>query len=203
MSRPGTLRIIGGTAGGLRLTCPKTVKIRPTADRVRESVFNILAGAVSDARALDLFAGSGAFGIEALSRGARRCLFVERRAPCVAAIRENLRKTGLTDRAEVILADAFGFPGDACIAEPFDIIFLDPPYRFTMQCTPDSRISSLIGRVAAPDILAPGGRIILEHDSKARAPDAFPQTTLTDRRKYGTTSVSFYAVADTSRKDEL
>jgi len=194
MPRPGTLRIIAGTAGGLRLTCPKGLNIRPTADRVRESVFNILSGAVTDARVLDLFAGSGAFGIEALSRGARECVFVERRRDCAAAIRENLGKTSLADRAEVVLADAFGFPGEVQITEPFDVIFLDPPYRFSADCTEGSRVAGLISRLAEPDILAPGGRIVFEHGSKARVPEMFGAADLTTRRRYGTTSVSFYGV---------
>lgn len=192
MPRPGTLRIISGTAGGLRLTCPKGADIRPTADRVRESVFNILADAVSDARVLDLFAGTGAFAIEALSRGARECVLVERRRPCAAAIRENLAKTGFADRAELIVADAFAFPGDADLAAPFDIIFLDPPYRFSDACPPGSRVARLIGGLAAPELLAPGGRIIFEHGSKADVPDAFGAAALTDRRRYGSTSISFY-----------
>ena len=193
MPRPGTLRIIAGSAGGLRLTCPKGADIRPTADRVRESVFNILAASVTDARVLDLFAGTGALAIEALSRGARECVLVERRRPCAAAIRENLAKTGFADRAQLIVADAFAFPGDAGAPAPFDIIFLDPPYRFSDVCPAGSRVARLIGRLAAPELLAPGGRVIFEHGSKADVPDAFGAAALTDRRRYGSTTVSFFS----------
>jgi 16S rRNA (guanine966-N2)-methyltransferase len=195
MARKGTLRIIAGSAGGLRLACPKGVKIRPTADRVRESVFNILGGRVAGARGLDLFAGTGAFGIEALSRGARECVFVERYGVVAAAIRRNLAATGLADRATVIVADAFSFHRKLQIDEPFGIIFLDPPYRSSIACLRGGRIAELVRRLAEPTILAPGGTIIFEHSSRARLPDAFDGAALTDRRSYGTTAVSFYSPA--------
>jgi len=193
MSRPGTLRIISGTAGGIRLNFPASVEVRPTADRVRESLFNILGAVVVDARVLDLFAGTGAFGIEALSRGAARAVFVEKKRAAAAVIRENLRKTHLSDRAAVITADAFGAPQAIAGEEPFSIIFLDPPYRLSADCSPGTRMAKLIEHLAAPDILAPNGMLILEHDSTSAVPESFAALKLSDRRRYGTTSVSIYA----------
>lgn len=192
MSRKGTLRIIAGTAGGLRLACPKSEKIRPTTDRVREAVFNILADRVAGARVLDLFAGTGAFGIEALSRGAREAVLVERSRVFATAIAENLEHTHLADRARLITADAFAFPGALPAGEPFDIIFLDPPYRMSMTCEPGSRLADLAKNITSHRALAPGGIVLLEHSSGADLPDRFGRATLSDRRRYGATAVSFY-----------
>jgi len=183
--------VIAGTAGGLRLEYPKEVKIRPTADRVREAIFNILAGQVDDARVLDLYAGTGAFGIEALSRGAAHCLFIEKHRGCIAAINENLRKTGFTDRATVIAFNASRFPGSMEIREPFDIVFLDPPYRISQNCETGSEIAQLMQRIHSHGLLAPGGIIVLEHASNAVVPDALGLLAVSDRRDYGSTGVTF------------
>jgi len=193
MARPGTLRIISGTAGGIRLNFPASVKVRPTADRVRESLFNIIGAAVIEARVLDLFAGTGAFGIEALSRGAAHAAFVEKKRAAAVVIRENLQKTHLADKAAVIIANAFDAPHTLAVEKPFSIIFLDPPYRFSADCSPGTRMANLIERLATPDILTPDGTLILEHDSKSAVPESFAKLNLTDRRRYGTTSLSIYA----------
>jgi 16S rRNA (guanine966-N2)-methyltransferase len=121
------MRVIAGSAKGRRLG-PVPPGVRPVSDRAREGLFSSLAGRVVEARCLDLFAGTGAVGIEALSRGASSCSFVDRSRGAVAAIRVNLDKTGFADRATVVAADALdhlrGGPGDA----QADLAFLDPPY---------------------------------------------------------------------------
>jgi 16S rRNA (guanine(966)-N(2))-methyltransferase RsmD len=194
MPRPKHLRIIAGTAGGHSLEVPKKVRIRPTADRIRESLFNIIQALVPGARVLDLFAGTGAFGLEALSRGARQAVFVERRRECARIIDTNLHKTGLHDRGRIALSDASDFPGTAEHTEPFDIVFLDPPYRFSINCASGSSMHGLIARLAEPDILAPGGLIILESSSNAHIPENVGPLILTDSRHYGTTTLSFFEV---------
>jgi len=194
MGRPGTLRIIAGAVGGIRLAYPKEIRIRPTADRVREAIFNILLDRVQDARVLDLFAGTGAFGIEALSRGAAECTFVENHRACIASIRENLRKTGFAERARLIAASAFAFPGErARIQQPFDLIFIDPPYHLSQDCAPSSKIAQLVARLSGPALLAPGGIIILEHASNANVPDELGPAKCVDHRQYGSTGVSFFS----------
>ena len=196
MGRPGTLRIISGSAGGLRLAYPKEVKIRPTADRVREAVFNILAGRADDARVLDLFAGTGAYGLEALSRGARRCTFVEKHHACVAAIRDNLQKTHLAENAVVVSADAFAFVDrELPASEPFDLIFIDPPYRFSQDSSAGSKMAKLMAGLATPGVLAAEGIIILEHASTAAVSEQIGPLRCYDRRNYGTTAVSFFGLA--------
>jgi len=200
MRRPGTLRIIAGSARGIRLAFPKGAEVRPTADRIREAIFNILADRVIEARVLDLFAGTGAFGIEALSRGASEAVFVENNRACVAAIRENLEKTRFSDQAAVIVAGALSFPHAAAPpVGPFDIIFLDPPYHLSRTCEQGSRMARLMARLGTPHLLATGGIVVFEHASMAKVPDEFGSVRRSDRRDYGSTAVSFYSAEVTER----
>jgi len=139
-----SVRIVGGTAGGRRIQSPKGSGTRPTSDRVREAVFSMLSslGGLRDATVLDLFAGSGALGLEALSQGARRAVFVESSAAGVAAIRANLAVLGRTQGgAEVVRGDAVDF---AARCGRFDIVFADPPYAFTRWA---EVLPSLAGKV--------------------------------------------------------
>ena len=124
------MRVVAGTARGRRLASPSGVDVRPTSDRVREAVFNALhsRGAVVDADVLDLFAGTGALGIEALSRGARRAVFVDRSAEAVDLVARNLRSCDLEDRARVVRAD--GLRWLTTTDDRWDLVLLDPPYPF-------------------------------------------------------------------------
>jgi len=142
--RRGELRIIGGDWRSRRLRFPAGAGLRPTPDRVRETLFNWLGPRVIGARALDLFAGSGALGLEALSRGASRVDFVERRRPAVEALRANLALLGGGSRADVVCAEALSWLRRA--AGPWDLVFIDPPFD-----------SDLAGQ--AMDILAGGERL--------------------------------------------
>ena len=136
--RPGhsnSVRIIGGEWRGRRIRFPSAAELRPTPDRVRETLFNWLQGLIGDARCLDLFAGSGALGLEALSRGAREVVFVERDARVAAALRETIATFG-GGRDQLIIADAFRYLAGA--PRPFDVVFLDPPFaqgRLAELCT--------------------------------------------------------------------
>jgi 16S rRNA (guanine966-N2)-methyltransferase len=126
--RPGqsnSVRIIGGAWRGRRIRFPSAAELRPTPDRVRETLFNWLQGVIGDARCLDLFAGSGALGLEALSRGAREVVFVEQEPRVAAALRETIAALG-DDRSQVVTADAFRYLAGG--ARPFDVVFLDPPF---------------------------------------------------------------------------
>jgi 16S rRNA (guanine966-N2)-methyltransferase len=125
------MRVVAGLAGGRQLRAPAGRKIRPTSERVREALFNALGSldAVDGATVVDLFAGTGALGIEALSRGAASATFVDADLHAVRAIQENLTVTGLGDRARVVHADVFRFLGDS--PQPVDLAFADPPYAFT------------------------------------------------------------------------
>ena len=155
MAGPNRLRIIGGRWRGRRLTFPSGPGLRPTADRVRETLFNWLAVAIPGARCLDLFAGSGALGLEALSRGAASVLFVERSAPAAAALRQNLARLEVGSEGRVLAADAraaLRSPGT-----PMDCVFLDPPFQSDM-------LASVYPLLERGGWLAPEARIYLESD---------------------------------------
>lgn len=121
------MRVIAGTARSLRLKTIEGMDTRPTTDRIKETLFNMLTGYICDARFLDLFAGSGGIGIEALSRGAEYCTFVETAPKAVACIRDNLNHTKLTEKAGVYKCDAIGFVSGLTQID-YDVIFMDPPY---------------------------------------------------------------------------
>jgi 16S rRNA (guanine966-N2)-methyltransferase len=175
------VRVIAGTLGGRRITAPTGTATRPTSDRVREALFSILGARVVDARVLDLFAGSGALGIEALSRGAASATFVDDAPAAVLAVRANLH--GL--EAEVVRRDARAFLKTARErALPYDLVFLDPPYRQAPELGP-----VLAEPVAA--VLAPGGLVVSESDR--RTPLDLPTLTLEDERRYGDTLIRFHA----------
>ncbi|HEX3616296.1 MAG TPA: 16S rRNA (guanine(966)-N(2))-methyltransferase RsmD [Solirubrobacteraceae bacterium] len=169
------MRVVAGTFGGRVLRAPKGSQTRPTSDRVREALFSILA-AVDGARVLDLFAGSGALGIEALSRGASEATFVDSSAAAVAAVRQNLAELGL--HAEVLRLPALRALACTPVADrEYDLVFLDPPYR--MASTLGPQLSA-----ALPLILAPGARVVVESDR--RAPLEL-DLTLSRERQYGDT----------------
>jgi len=123
------MRIIAGSARSLRLVVPKGAEVRPTSDFVRESLFAGLADRTLDCRFADLYAGSGSVGLEALSRGAASCVFVERDPRCVQALHTNLAQTRLSDRARVVRGDCRKLLPALWAESPWDIVFVDPPYR--------------------------------------------------------------------------
>ena len=147
------MRVITGSARGRRLRELEGLETRPTTDRVKESMFNILQFDVEDSRVLDLFAGTGQLGIEALSRGAAAAVFVEQRRDAAALIRENLKLTGLTDRARVVNGEALSYLASA--GERFDLVFLDPPYAAGLW-------KPALEAVSRFDILSDHGIIICE-----------------------------------------
>src|ERR1700760_2085257 len=175
------MRIIAGTHGGRELTAPKGRATRPTSDRVREALFSIL-GDIRALRVLDLFAGSGALGIEALSRGAAQATLVDSAAPAVAAIKRNLESLGA--EAEVVRQPAARFlQGASRDARQYDLVFLDPPYRD----------ASTLGREltsALTPILAPDARVVAESDR--RSPLGL-ELALLDERRYGDTLIQIHA----------
>jgi len=179
------MRIVAGQFGGRRLRSPGDARIRPTIDRVREAVFSIIAPHVPGARVLDLFAGTGAFGLEALSRGASRAVFVDQSRDAVRIIEENISRCGVQDRARVILAPVR--KALLRLAEEggsFDLVFMDPPYG--KGCLEASLPH--LGEVTHSDSL-----VIGEHHAK----DVLPTTpqegwVKTEERRYGDTRISFF-----------
>lgn len=153
------LRVIAGLAGGIPLACPKGDAVRPTMDQVRGAIFSSLAARVPEASVLDLFAGTGGLGIEALSRGARAATFVERDRRTMDCLRRNLDKTRLTAGGEPICLDVFTFLSRAA-GRRFDLIFADPPY--TTRDQPEDFAARLLSSEGLADILSPDGLFILE-----------------------------------------
>ena len=142
------MRVIAGSARRRNLACPSGNRTRPTTDRIKETLFNILQGEVSDCRFLDLFSGSGGIGIEALSRGAREAVFVERDREAVSCIKANIKNTGFEDRARVMAMDVMqGLRRLDQLGAPFDLVFLDPPYEkgWEEQVIPYLASSRLVG----------------------------------------------------------
>ena len=179
------MRVIAGSAGGLRLAAPKR-GVRPTMDRVKAAIFSSLGDTVIGARVLDLFAGSGALGIEALSRGAASVLFVEEDRQSIAAIKENLAKVNLTGR--IRQENVFDFLRRSAGMENFQIIFADPPYEQTKSG--ERYTEKLLSNEMLPQLLDSDGVFVLEK----RPSELIPATNLWDvvrARKYGATEVLF------------
>jgi 16S rRNA (guanine966-N2)-methyltransferase len=179
-------RVIAGTARGIRLEAPGPAT-RPLADRVKQTLFAILEPDLAGASVLDLFAGSGAAGIEALSRGAANATFVERDRAAAASIAENLRRTHLGgDRARIVRADALTWlrgPG-AATAGPFDLVIVDPPYAETALLTATLE--------ALGPLIAPGARVVAKHFWRDRPPAAIGLLASDRERRFGETSLTFY-----------
>ncbi len=175
------MRVVAGRFGGRRLAAPPGRGTRPTADRVREALFSIL-GSLDGARVLDLYAGSGALGIEALSRGAARAVFVERDARVAAVLRANLEALGVgAEEARVIRGDALrnASSGDG----PYDLVLIDPPYRLA------AALGQELSDAVAP-VLAPGARVVTESDR--RDPLELTTLPLIDERRYGDTLIRIH-----------
>lgn len=175
------MRIIAGTYGGRRLVAPNGAGTRPTGDRVREALFSIL-GPIDDASVLDLYAGSGALGLEALSRGARRCVFADTDAGACRAIKTNLATLGVTG-ALVLQRDALSVLRDEAHARrTHELVLLDPPYGDW------ERLEERLG-TALPAVLSSSGRVVVE--TAAKIEPALPLTQLTTRR-YGSARITIF-----------
>ena len=176
------LRITGGTARGLPIVEPRGHRLRPTSGLVREALFNILGKNVAGATVLDLFAGTGALGLEALSRGASHVIFIEAAPAACQAILLSLARAGFADAGTVVRGRLpAALPQDH---RRFDLVFLDPPYG-------DETAGPTL--LASASLLAGGGTIVYEHGSRYNPPARPTGLQLTDRRLYGDTALAFYA----------
>ena len=180
------MRIIAGVAKGFLLKAPKGFDVRPTSDRVKETVFNILSSQIVDARVLDLFAGTGNLGLEALSRGATSAMFLDASGKSLAVVKENIAHTNFNDCCEVRKTDALvGMNFFQKSHSKFDLIFCDPPYN-----------QGLVGKVLTnldnPDsILSLDGILIVEHSRHEGWPDCLEYLQLNRTEKFGETLISF------------
>ncbi len=190
------MRIIAGEFKGRRLAAVKG-RIRPTSDKVREAIFSILGPAVVGARVLDLFAGTGALSLEALSRGALDAVLVEEQAAALSVLQQNLDSLGIGDRVRVMpLPVSAALRKLAAQGTQFSLIFLDPPYGRglalkTLESLQDS------------GLLQPDARIVAEHSHRETLPEQVGRLMLHQCRRYGDTQVAFYGIRENSQEQEL
>ena len=179
------MRVISGMAKGTKLESIDSLSTRPTLDRVKESLFNIIQPYLQNAKVLDLFAGSGALGIEALSRGAKKCIFCEKSHEAVQKIRNNVRKTHFEEKALILQKDY-----RKCLqemrGEKFDIIFIDPPYHFNIAV-------EAVEKIVEESLLAKDGIMIIETDDEKREIQELKKKNIEikDIRKYGRVRLLF------------
>lgn len=183
------MRIVSGFLGGRAFDCPKGDGTRPTTDRVRESLFSIL-GDVEGVTVLDLFAGTGALGFEALSRGAKRVVFVEKAHAALVVLRNNIKALGLSKTTTVIAKDARRATRDLDCAERIDLVFLDPPYDLWDTDEVQSALANLLARQCLSEQVC----VVAEHRSNQSAP-VLPGLVANETREYGDTSVTFFEAA--------
>jgi 16S rRNA (guanine(966)-N(2))-methyltransferase RsmD len=179
------MRITGGIGRGRKLKVPAGSKVRPTSDKVKQALFNILGDRVPGSVFLDLFAGAGGIGLEALSRGASQVVFVDGSRESLSVIKKNIEALKLTELAQVIAAQSEIFLRRP--SGPYDIIFLDPPYK--MELAP------LLGQIAQADMLKPGGVVVAEHFKKQPSPERAGKLELFREAAYGDTVLAFYKAA--------
>ena len=188
------VRIIAGHSKGFLLKVPgKTNRVRPTADRVKEAIFSVIGDRVVNARILDLFCGVGNLGLEALSRGAQNCWFIEQNAVCVRFLKENLTRLKYMEQACVIRGEC-GRAVQSAIpaAMRFDIVFADPPYNETDRWFTESRNGiNLLKVLCQYDTFSSPALFVLEHASKYKIPEDLVQGFSSKTKRYGSTSVTF------------
>lgn len=180
------MRVITGKAKGRRLKSVRGMNTRPTSDRVKEAMFAILGNTVVDAMVLDLFAGTGGLGIEALSRGAKFCIFVDKDRRAISVIRDNLSVTGFDKQAWVLPVDALA--SYAKIAQrgyAFDLVFADPPYWMDVA-------EKLLAGLQRFSLLKPGGIVVYEHDAGKELPAAVGNCRMARQQVYGDTQLTIY-----------
>ena len=179
------MRIISGSCRGRKLAQIEGRDIRPTSDRVREALFNIIGPSVSGMRVLDLFAGTGAFGLEALSRGAAEAVFLDNAPASCTVIQENITRCRMVDRSRVICHDlGTGTLPPGLEKAPFDLIFLDPPYRRSLAQT-------VLAAPGFSPLLAPDGIVIVEQDHKESLETRGSGLDIYRQKKYSKTLISF------------
>lgn len=186
------MRVIAGAAKGRRLVMAAGAETRPITDRAKEALFSILGGSIAGARLLDLFGGTGAVGIEALSRGAEEVIFIERSGPALKALGQNLHHTGLAAGAQVVRGDAFKYLARPDL-QPFDYIYVAPPQYQGLWLQALRQID------ARPEILTPPGEVIVQIHPKEFAEPELAHLQHIDSRRYGGVRLDFYNLMDDGR----
>ena len=188
------MRIIAGSYRSRTLAAPPGIATRPTSDRLRETLFNVLAPRIEGARFLDVYAGSGAVGIEALSRGAAGVEFIERSPSALAVLRANLTRLGVTAGFRIHSASVATAFGRLKAGPPFDLVFLDPPYDAVHE------YEATLGLLGKPDVglLTDGAMVIAEHRKKEPLKESYGRLSRARLLQQGDAALSFYAIAEVS-----
>lgn len=192
------MRVITGTAKGKKLIPPKDERVRPTSDRVKQSLFNIIDPLIKNSVFIDCFSGSGAIGIEALSRGAKEVYFIDNNRDSIQLIQRNLELTQLQDKGKILQMDVETAITSIANNKVFaDIIFMDPPYKLDI-------ITQLVMKISRNRILSEAGIIIAEHDKSYLPDKVILDYAIYDARTYGTTVMTYYqkSTLDTNNSQE-
>ncbi len=200
------MRIIAGKWRGTRLLSPPDLQTRPILDHVKEAVFNILGarlaapGQIPPCRVLDLFAGTGSLGLEALSRGAAWCTFVEQHRPTVARLLENLSKARALEQAEVCISDATRMGFYETLSGFYELVFLDPPYALARSLDASTPVAGILSRLAEGAVIRASSTLVLRHAQETPCFDrTFCGFGLVDQRSYGGMTISFLELMPTER----
>ena len=184
------MRVISGKARGLKLNAPKNQDVRPTTDRVKESLFNMINSYIMDSNILDLFAGTGSLGIECLSRGAKNCVFVDKSKDSINIVRSNVKKARVENESTILNVDfKDAVKRLSTQNQKFDVIFMDPPYYENMfiEC---------LKSIDKFNLLDEDGIIVVEHDTKDLFEDSIGRLNKSREKKYGNTTLTFYKLEE-------
>lgn len=186
------MRVISGKARGLKLDSPKNNDVRPTTDRVKESLFNIINSYIIDSEVLDLFAGTGSLGIECLSRNAKSCVFVDNKKESLDIVKSNIKKARVENESTVLKEDFKSAIKTLNLKnKTFDIIFLDPPYY-------ENLFEICLDEISKNNLLKKDGIIVVEHDTKEILSEKINNLEKFRDKKYGNTTLSFYKIGETN-----
>jgi 16S rRNA (guanine(966)-N(2))-methyltransferase RsmD len=189
------MKITGGNIKGTNLYTIKSKNVRPAQASIRSAIFNILAIRVEKSRVLDLFAGTGSFGFEALCRGAEFCVFVDNFLESIKTISKNIKKLGFIDKSLLLRKDAFGIVHSLeKLGYKFDLIFVSPPYDFFTNKMLSRRLENLIEKIIINNLANIDSLFIIEHRANSGLLETPEGCNLFDRRRYGQTEISFYSV---------
>jgi len=198
------MRIISGKAKGVRLSALSSKRTRPILDRAKESLFNILGDSIHDSVVLDLFAGTGSLGIEALSRGAKRCLFVDNSTNAILVIKKNLQDAEFLEKSVVLKINVFRLLGILKNKhQKFNLMLVAPPYKLLdLDCRDRKEIFSMLDECVSRKIINETGIIVLQHHKKQTvSKENFKQLKIINERQYGATRFTFLGISSSSNPE--
>jgi len=190
------LRVISGKVRGLKLDTPKNLDVRPTTDRVKESLFNIINPYIRESNILDLFAGTGSLGIECLSRGAKNCVFVDKSKESIGIVKSNIKKARVENESTILNIDFKDAVKRLSVQkQKFDVIFMDPPYYENM-------FIDCLKSIDEFSLLKEDGLVVVEHDTNDLFDDNIGRLYKSREKKYGNTTITFYKLEELDGEQE-